>query len=113
MAAGFAPDLSSAEMGMRLDMGLHARGWLSAESGRGDHGASRSRPAALSSTTAWSSGRCACRCIQDSPRRQTKYLLKKALCRYLPAEFVYRPKRGFGVPVAQWLRGPLRSWAGN
>jgi asparagine synthase (glutamine-hydrolysing) len=43
--------------------------------------------------------------------RQTKYLLKKALCRYLPPELVYQPKRGFGVPVAQWLRGPLRSWA--
>ena len=43
--------------------------------------------------------------------RNTKYLLKKALCRHLPRELVYRPKRGFGVPVAQWLRGPLRSWA--
>jgi asparagine synthase (glutamine-hydrolysing) len=37
--------------------------------------------------------------------------LKKALCRYLPKDLVHRPKRGFGVPVAQWLRGPLRSWA--
>jgi len=45
--------------------------------------------------------------------RHTKYLLKKGLCRYLPPSFVYRPKRGFGVPVAQWLRGPLRSWAEN
>jgi asparagine synthase (glutamine-hydrolysing) len=43
--------------------------------------------------------------------RQTKYLLKKVLCRYLPPALVYRRKRGFGVPVAEWLRGPLRSWA--
>jgi asparagine synthase (glutamine-hydrolysing) len=43
--------------------------------------------------------------------RTPKYLLKKALCRYLPHDLVYRPKQGFGAPVAQWLRGPLRSWA--
>ena len=42
---------------------------------------------------------------------QTKYLLKKLLCRYLPGDLVYQPKRGFGMPVAAWLRGPLKSWA--
>lgn len=42
---------------------------------------------------------------------QSKYLLKKVLCRYLPAALVYRPKMGFSLPVAQWLRGPLRQWA--
>jgi asparagine synthase (glutamine-hydrolysing) len=41
----------------------------------------------------------------------TKYLLKQLLCRNLPDEFVHRPKRGFSVPVATWLRGPLREWA--
>ncbi|MEJ0087424.1 MAG: asparagine synthase (glutamine-hydrolyzing) [Pseudomonadota bacterium] len=44
-------------------------------------------------------------------RATTKYLLKKLLARYLPAELVYTPKKGFGVPVAAWLRGPLKSWA--
>ena len=42
---------------------------------------------------------------------QSKYLLKKALCRHLPPSQVYRPKMGFGVPIATWLRGPLRTWA--
>jgi asparagine synthase (glutamine-hydrolysing) len=42
---------------------------------------------------------------------ETKYLLKKVLSKYLPADCVYRPKMGFAVPLAQWLRGPLRPWA--
>jgi asparagine synthase (glutamine-hydrolysing) len=37
-----------------------------------------------------------------------KYLLKKLAERYFPARFVHRPKMGFGVPLADWLRGPLR-----
>ena len=37
-----------------------------------------------------------------------KYLLKKALEPYLPAEILYRPKMGFAVPLAKWFRGPLR-----
>ncbi|WP_305804534.1 asparagine synthase (glutamine-hydrolyzing) [Stenotrophomonas sp. YIM B06876] len=43
----------------------------------------------------------------------SKYLLKKVLCRYLPAPMVYRGKRGFGAPVTQWLRGDLQPWAGD
>jgi asparagine synthase (glutamine-hydrolysing) len=37
-----------------------------------------------------------------------KYLLKKLGERYLPRELLYRPKMGFGIPVGDWLRGPLR-----
>jgi len=36
---------------------------------------------------------------------QTKYLLKKALKPMLPADIVHRKKKGFGVPLARWLRG--------
>jgi len=37
-----------------------------------------------------------------------KYLLKKAMEPLLPSEIMYRPKMGFAVPLARWLRGPLR-----
>ncbi len=40
-------------------------------------------------------------------RRTTKRLLKKAASKRLPAEVLRRPKKGFGIPVARWLRGPL------
>ena len=40
-----------------------------------------------------------------------KYLPKRLLGRYLPAELVHRPKSGFGAPVGDWLQGPLRDWA--
>ena len=41
--------------------------------------------------------------------RVGKYLLKKLAERYFPANFVHRPKMGFGTPLAAWLRGPLRN----
>jgi len=35
---------------------------------------------------------------------RTKYLLKKALEGVLPAEIIHRKKKGFGVPLARWLK---------
>lgn len=40
--------------------------------------------------------------------REGKYLFKRALAPYLPADILYRQKMGFGVPLASWFRGPLR-----
>jgi asparagine synthase (glutamine-hydrolysing) len=40
-----------------------------------------------------------------------KLLLKDVAYRLVPRELLERPKQGFGVPLAQWLRGPLRDWA--
>lgn len=37
-----------------------------------------------------------------------KYLLKKAFAGLLPPEILHRNKRGFQIPVAEWLRGKLR-----
>lgn len=41
---------------------------------------------------------------------QGKYILHRLLERYLPKELFDRPKQGFAVPVAEWLRGPLKEW---
>jgi asparagine synthase (glutamine-hydrolysing) len=36
-----------------------------------------------------------------------KYILRKAMAAYFPAEFLARPKQGFVVPLQRWFRGDL------
>ncbi len=42
-----------------------------------------------------------------------KYPLYDLLCQYVPQELVDRPKQGFTPPIASWLRGDLKDWAGD
>jgi len=42
---------------------------------------------------------------------QSKWLLRQVLYKYVPKNLVERPKQGFSIPLAAWLKGPLRQWA--
>jgi asparagine synthase (glutamine-hydrolysing) len=43
----------------------------------------------------------------------SKYILKKAMKNLLPNEVIQRKKKGFGVPIAKWVKGPLRELFGD
>lgn len=43
--------------------------------------------------------------------KRGKHLLKEAFARDFPPGFLDRPKKGFGIPMARWLCGPLKPFA--
>ena len=42
---------------------------------------------------------------------QSKWILRELLYKHVPKDLIERPKMGFAVPLADWLRGPLSDWA--
>ncbi|MDP4261669.1 MAG: asparagine synthase (glutamine-hydrolyzing) [Bacteroidota bacterium] len=41
--------------------------------------------------------------------KQTKYILRKLAGKYLPAELIHQPKRGFEIPLKKWVDGQLNT----
>ena len=42
--------------------------------------------------------------------KKGKVLLRRAILKYLPKDIIDRPKQGFSIPEAKWLREELRPW---
>jgi len=41
----------------------------------------------------------------------SKHILRNILYKYVPKELIDRPKMGFAIPIADWLKNDLRDWS--
>ncbi len=48
--------------------------------------------------------------VAEGARRKGKQILRELLYREAPRALFDRPKAGFGIPVGEWIKGPLRPW---
>tara|TARA_Y100001933_G_C18958061_1_gene546884 strand:+ start:1 stop:1572 length:1572 start_codon:yes stop_codon:yes gene_type:complete len=46
-------------------------------------------------------------------KSKSKWILKKILSNYLPESLINNKKKGFAIPINNWLKGPLKNWAGD
>jgi asparagine synthase (glutamine-hydrolysing) len=51
--------------------------------------------------------------LKTNDGRGGKAVLKNLLAKYVPEHLIDRPKQGFSVPLAQWLRSDLKFWASD
>ncbi len=109
-AAGFAMDLTAGEIAMRLDAGLTLPDLFLQKVDVATMAFSLEARCPMTDfrLVEWAMRLPMQFKVRDG---ESKYLLKKVLSKYLPPHCVHRPKMGFGVPLARWLRGPLRAWA--
>ena len=45
--------------------------------------------------------------------KTSKYLNKKILEKYLPKNLIYKPKKGFALPISRWMKSDLKSWVND
>ncbi|MBW9333449.1 asparagine synthase (glutamine-hydrolyzing) [Herbaspirillum sp. RU 5E] len=109
-AASFAPGLSDAEAAMRLDMAytLPDDYLQKVDVGSMAFSLEAREPLLDHTILEWAASLPLKWKVRGGIN---KYLLRQLAYRYIPREILDRPKMGFGVPMASWLRTELRPWA--